>query len=293
MHFNESPDGLKYPSLLWCFILHCEALPLIPLRNRTIGSQECNPDLDAHLRGDFLPQVFSHIDAYLSEWNLDLDLDGNVFIALLRSLLSDSKSSLSHLFGDWLSRIAVLIRSAPDDPPHLKTLISVFPLQISRSRSLTLSVAPKKLLPFHHDVFDEGFSLINLSSDDSEEIIEFGALEFGRDTAFNDRYHWHNAKRHILPKHLGGEQAKPSEDWQRMRMMRRQQQFMSRLSSNAATLTGALGARFNCITIVTTRANVAQGKNPKNPVRSALKNISPLGVNVRFTGQRKQETSEI
>ncbi len=262
MRFQEAADGLKYPSLLWCFILHCEALPLIPLRNRTIGSQECNKDLDAHLRGEFLPQVFSQIDAYLSEWNLDLDLDGNVFIALLKSILSDTKSLLSHRFGDSLSRIAMLIPSPPDDPPYLKTLISVFPLQISRSRSFPLPTAPKKLLPFHHDVFNEGFSLINLSSDNSEEVIEYGELEFGRDTAFNDRYHWHNAKRHILPKHLGGEQAKPSEEWQRKRMLKRQQQFMSRLTSNAATLTGALGVRFNRLTIVTKRANEAQGKNP-------------------------------
>ena len=257
---------MKHPSLLWFFILHCEALPLIPLRYRSIGSQECNPDLDAHLRGDFLPQVFSLIDTYLSEWNLDLDLDGNIFIALMGILLSNTTSSLSHRLGDSLSRVAMLSLPPPDEPPHWETLVSVFPFQVSRSRSLLVATTPKKLLPFHHDVFDEGFSLINLSSDDSKEVIEYGALEFGRDTAFNDRYHWHNTKRHILPKHLGGEQAKPSEEWQRKKMMRKEQRFMSRLTVDAATLTGALGTRFNRLTIVTARANEAQGRYSKNPV---------------------------
>jgi len=274
-HLQEAADGVKYPSLLWCFRLHCEALPLIPLRNRAIGIQGCSKGLDVHLRGNFLPQIFSLIDAYLSEWNLDIDLDGNIFIVLLGILLSDTTLSLSQRVGDSLSRIAISITSPPGEPAHLKTLRSAFPAKVSLSQPLPLAAAPKKLLSFHHDVFDEEFSLINVPSDDSEEILEHGALEFGRNTAFNDKYHWHNPKRHILPKHLGGEQAKPSDEWQRMRMMRAHQRFISQLTISAATLTGALGARFNRLTIVTTKTDEAQGKRSGNPVRSALDVIFP------------------
>ncbi|KAF9648472.1 P-loop containing nucleoside triphosphate hydrolase protein [Thelephora ganbajun] len=269
-HFQRAVGEVKYPGLSRCFMLHCEALPLIPLRNRTVGSQGCNPHLDAHLRGDFLPQVFSLIDSYLSEWNLDLDLDGNIFIALLRTILSNTTSSLPQGVGDLLSRITISL-PLPDDPSHMKTLRSKFPVKASRSKPRPLAATPTNLLPFRHDVFDEGFSLINLPSDDSGEIIEYGALEFGRDTAFNDKYHWHNARQHILPKHLGGEQAKPSNEWQRMKMLRGQQRFMARLTINAATLTGALGARFSRLTIVTERTNVAQGKHSGNPVKGNKK----------------------
>ena len=281
--FREAADGMEYPVLLWSFELHCEALPLIPLRNRSIGSQECNPDLDAHLRERFLPKVFSLIDTYLSDWNLDLDLDGNIFIAILGILLSDTSSSLSQRLGDSLSRIAFSIPPPPGDPPHshLETLGSAFPFQVSRSQPRPLAAPPKKLLPFHHDVFNEGFSLIDLPSDNSDEIVEYGALEFGRDTAFNDRYHWHNAKRHILPKHLGGEQSKPSDEVQRARMMKRQQWFMSELTGDAATLTGALGARFNRIIIVT---NKARGKHSGNPVCYVVGGILSLGTNAHFIG---------
>ena len=258
---------MKHPGLLWCFILHFEALPSIPLRNRAIGNQSCNPDLDAHLQCDFLPQVFSLIDTYLSEWNLDLDLDGNIFVALLEILLSDTTLSLSQQLGDSLSRTATSI-APPNDLGHLKTLSSTFPFQASRPQPHPVAAVSQELLPFRHDVFNEGFSLIKLSSDTSKEVAEYGALEFGRDTAFNDGYHWHNAKRHILPKHLGGEQAQPSTELQRMKLTRKHQRFISQLTTNAGTLTGAFGLPFNRLTIVTARTNGVQGKNSGNPVCS-------------------------
>ena len=264
---------MKYPSLLWCFILHFEALPFIPLHNRAIGIQSCNSDLDAHLQSDFLPQVFSLIDTYLSEWNLGLDLDGNIFSALLEIMLSDTKLSSSQRLGDSLSRIVTSIASPPDGPGHPKALTSAFPFQASHPQPHLLAAIPQELLPFRHDVFDDSFSLIKLPSRTSKEVVTYGALEFGRDTAFNDQYHWHNAKRHILPKHLGGEQAKPSTELQQMKMMRRHQRFMSRLTINAATLTGALGVPFDRLTIVAARSNEVPGKNSGNPVRSSSTNF--------------------
>ena len=269
-YLQDASGEMEYPDLLWCFILHCEALPLIPLRNRAIGSQRCNQDLDAHLQGHFLPKLFSLIDSCLAEQNLDLDIDGNVFIAFLGILLSDGALSLPQQLGDSLSQIATLVKPLSDNPPHFDPLRSKFPAQLSRFNPRPLAAVPKKLLPFHHDTFDERFSLIELSSNESEKAIEYGALEFGRDTAFNDKYHWHNTKKHILPKHLGGEQTKPSDEWQRMKMMKGHQRFMARLTADAATLTGALGARFNRLTIVTGRTDEVQGKGTRHPVRFTL-----------------------
>ena len=267
---QEASGEMEYPGLLWGFILHCEALPLIPLRNRTIGSQRFNQDLDAHLQGNFLPKLFFLIDSYIAERNLDLDIDGNIFVAFLGILLSDAALSLPQRLGDLLSQTAISIWSPSDDPPHFNVLRSRFPVQLSRSKPCPFAAVPKTLLSFHHKTFNEKFSLIKLSPDETEQATEYGSLEFGRDTAFNDKYHWHNPKQHILPKHLGGGQAKPIDEWQRMRMMRRQQWFMSHLTADAATLTGALGARFNRLTIVSGRTDEAQGKGIKHPVRFTL-----------------------
>ena len=295
MHIQATADETKYPGLPWCFILHCEALPLIPLRNRSIGSQRCNKGLKAHLLEDLLPKLFSLIESYLSEWNLDLDIDGNIFAALLGILLADPALPLPQLLGDSLSRIAISVKPPSDDPPHLIMLSSTFPVRLARSKPLSLPAAPKKLLPFHHDVFDEGFSLIDTFNDsEEEEDIEYGALEFGKDTAFNDKYHWHNAKRQILPKHLGGEQAKPSDDWQRMKMLRRQQRFMSRLTTDAATLTGALGARFNRLTIVTGGTKETRTKDSGHPVRCgfASPSVGKLMYASKVKGHKKPGKKE-
>jgi len=261
----------------------------MPLRHRAIGSHTYNPDLDAHLQGDFLPKVFSLIDVYLSGWNLDLDLDGNIFTTLLGVLLSEPKASFTQQLGDLLSRIAVSIMPPQDSPDHLKSLSSVFPVQVLRSQPHHLAAVSTKLLPFHHDVFNEGFSLIDLPPDDSREVTEYGALEFGKDTAFADKYHWHNAKRHILPKHLGGEQGKPADEWQRVKMMKKHQRFISRLTIDAATLTGALGARFNRLTIVTGGTGQAQGKPARHPVCRSFASVFPYGLMCTLQAQRDKK----
>jgi hypothetical protein len=276
---QEATSLLKYPSLSWCFILHCEALSLIPLRSRTVGSQICNKDLDSHLRQHFLPIIFPLIDSYLSEWNLDLDIDGDIFTSLLGILLSDATLSLPQGLGDSLSRIATSIKPPSDDSSDLKALRSAFPVKPSRSGPRHLAAVPKNLLPFHHGVFDDGFSLIDLSSDDDlEETIEYGAPELGSGTAFNDKYHWDDTGRHILPKHLGGEPAKPTDERQRMKMMRKHQRLIAGLTSGAATLTGALGVRFNRLTIITGRTDEARAKVTSHPVCSTLAFLSIRGL---------------
>ena len=267
---REAVSEKQFPGLLWCFMIHCEALPLIPLRNRSIGTQRSLPDLEVHLREVFYPKIFSVIDTYISEWNLDLDIDGNIFVALLGILFSSTKSSLSQRLGNSLSQIASSIVLPSDDSPHFKALKSVFSADILRSRSRLSPLTPKKLLPFHHDVFDEGFSLIDLPTNDSEDIVEYGALEFGKDTIFNDHFHWHNPRRHILPKYLGGGYAKPTDERQRNRLLKTQQWFMSRLTVTAASLTGASGASFSRLIIVTGTTDKPQGKLSDNSVRSAV-----------------------
>ena len=222
---------------------------------------------------------------YLSGWNLDLDIDGNIFTTLLGVLLSETKSSFTQQLGDSLSQIATSIMSPPDGPEHLKSLKSVFPAQVSRSQPHHLAAVSTKLLPFHHDVFNDGFSLIDLPPDDSGEVTKYGALEFGKDTAFTDKYHWHNAKRHILPKHLGGEPGKPADEWQRVKMMKRHQRFMSRLTTDAATLTGALGARFNRLTIITGGTEQAQGKHTRRPVRHGFNALFPQELTYTLQAQ--------
>lgn len=74
---------------------------------------------------------------------------------------------------------------------------------------------------------------------------------------FNDTRHWHNHKKPLLPKHLGGE-APPANvtEWQRKKMLRSDQRFMKTLHDQAATLTGASGAALHQIKIPLVKAEV-------------------------------------
>lgn len=80
------------------------------------------------------------------------------------------------------------------------------------------------------------------------EAAQTGYFDDG--TLFNDTRHWHNHKRPILPKHLGGD-ASPANvtEWQRRKRLRADQRFMKTLHDQAATLTGASGTALHQIKI--------------------------------------------
>ena len=74
---------------------------------------------------------------------------------------------------------------------------------------------------------------------------------------FNDTRHWHNHKKPLLPKHLGGE-APPANvtQWQRKKMLRSDQRYMKTLHDQAATLTGASGAALHQVKIPLVKAEI-------------------------------------
>ncbi|KAG9309998.1 hypothetical protein JVU11DRAFT_10032 [Chiua virens] len=89
---------------------------------------------------------------------------------------------------------------------------------------------------------------------------------FDDDTRFNDTKHWHNHKKPLLPKHLGGEAPPTIEpERQRMKKLRSDQRFMKRLHDQAATLTGASGAALRQIKILP----VGSAPTPSKPQRQS------------------------
>lgn len=116
-----------------------------------------------------------------------------------------------------------------------------------------------KLLPFNNPVLSKHLPLVERTSHSlavsqagSSAYLHFGS---GEGTMFSDTRHWHNQKS-ILPPHLGGEKPAPrpppsttvkpgskytEKEWMEMKRLRKHQQFMSDLQSQAATITGAAG----------------------------------------------------
>jgi hypothetical protein len=248
-HFESFHDSLQekmknnlYPELLWVFLAHCQLLPHLSVRDRARKHEPNHPELQNFLVHAFLPQVFIILEEFLAHCNADLDVDGRIFGFLLKTLLLQSNVSPRDVVGP-----EVFSRSG-GTTHTFSALSSRFPPPPFDAAQPSIC-SPIRLLPFQHEVFDEQLSLIRIPLNDDEDI-SFGELEFGRDTIFDDQHHWHNHNRLILPKHLGGEDPKPKDVWQRQRMLKRNQRFMAKLGRDAATLTGALGAKFDRITIV-------------------------------------------
>jgi hypothetical protein len=92
------------------------------------------------------------------------------------------------------------------------------------------------------------------SSDESADVLPSApssqTTKYRDDTLFSDTQHWHNHKRAILPKHLGGDTAAPMTEWQRNRKLRSDQRFMKNMHDQASTLTGASGAMLQQVKIL-------------------------------------------
>ncbi|KAF8556866.1 P-loop containing nucleoside triphosphate hydrolase protein [Imleria badia] len=98
------------------------------------------------------------------------------------------------------------------------------------------------------------------------EVPRTGYFDDG--TLFNDTRHWHNHKKSLLPKHLGGEAPlKNATEWQRKKKLRADQRFMKTLHDQAATLTGASGAALHQLKIPPVGA--ASNQLPSKPQKQS------------------------
>lgn len=239
-------DSGSIPEITWTFLAHCHILPLLSVQDRAQQHEKNHPVLQKMLLDYLLPLAFITLENFLSQWDKEVDVDGNIFCALLRSLLSQPQASPEAVVG---SEVFSTLRSVYPSPPSFSSFASRFPPP--KSETIPLEKPPTlHLLQFENEIFDDHMLSIRMSVDQSASEVPFGKMEFGKDTIFEDRRHWHNPKRFILPKYLGGEDQKKLKDVvHRRKLLRRNQQFITRLGRDAATLTGALGAHFYRITI--------------------------------------------
>ncbi|KAF8551588.1 P-loop containing nucleoside triphosphate hydrolase protein [Imleria badia] len=100
------------------------------------------------------------------------------------------------------------------------------------------------------------------------EVPRTGYFDDG--TLFNDTRHWHNHKKPLLPKHLGGEALLANAtEWQRRKKLRADQRFIQTLHDQAATLTGASGAALHQLKILPVGA--ASNQLPSKPQKQSYK----------------------
>ncbi|KAG1807233.1 hypothetical protein EV424DRAFT_1474227 [Suillus variegatus] len=284
------------PLLLAVFIIHVILLKNVSVQDRARRLPPMKPDLFTSLTKSFLPHILRATEAVIVANDASLDIDIRVFLCILRYLSEHPAQSLTEVLGPNVVKDADNIFSELKLPhldfSHLS--ISFLP------EDLYEIPIPLKLLPFSNPVFDEELSAVRIVTEGITEgvtrpnpvdPVASGGEESDewddsstKDTHFFDTQHWHNNKKAILPKPLGGEATAPMTEWQRNRQrtwkLRSDQRFMKTLHDQASTLTGALGAVLEQVKI----PSVASLANQRN--------VKPKVVHVRSSGKSTSKLSK-
>ncbi|KAI0067591.1 P-loop containing nucleoside triphosphate hydrolase protein [Artomyces pyxidatus] len=258
-----------YPlcELLYIYVAHCLVLPALSVAERARPLDFLCSDLNKALKS-FLPPVFYATEALVLTSNIFLDLDGRVFTSLIRFFISHVPAvALQDVVGPEIhARLEAIWQSAGGPTPDLHRLAESFPNSGQSQAVVTAHNPLYALLPFQNDVFESELATVRVAVAE-DDLDPAPNLEFSQGTVFSDTNHWHDHHRPILPKHLGGGDAKPSSAWLRQKMLRNEQFFMRNMQQLAATLTGASGRALQQIRVLPMGRNVSQLQDPPKDVR--------------------------
>jgi hypothetical protein len=259
----------EFPHLFWeltsLFFLHIMILPTLPLSERACPHEVLNEDLVAMLVGTFLPRINPVMTAFISKTNRFVEIDGRVFTRILCYAIFNGhfrSNALTELVGPGISsRLETVWRSVDAPPPDFMKLSTYFPNRVdSKSLSTTSDEGATlfTLLPFHNHIFDEELAVVHVTVSDEDQAPSSTYLEFCQGTPLTDTKHWHQNRRSILPKHLGGEGWKGADERSRQWRLRREQRSMVHMQRLSASLTGASGSVLQQMFIPSTGRKVSE-----------------------------------
>ncbi|CAL1698804.1 unnamed protein product [Somion occarium] len=282
------------PELLFAFVAHLLLLPELPIQDRARPTPNLGDSLNERLLSKFLPLIFTAVET-VQATDHPLDIDGRVFIELLLFLMQHPDMPLSEAVGEEVANQLTMLWKLHKLPSaNFASLAPRYPHPAPEARD---SEEPETfgVLPFHNAVFDDLLSDVYVEVDEQEEQSGAAQLEFSQ--AFVDLHHWHNHRRPVLPKHLGGDNPKPANQWQRMRQLRRNQNFMAQLERQANTLTGAFGKTLQRLTITgssdsTNRRNEQHAQAPSRKQAKAVKESAAQRIRREHAEKKQAEEDE-
>jgi ATP-dependent RNA helicase DDX60 len=250
----EADDTLSRP-LLYVFLAHALILHTIPLSLRAQPLPILFPEMESYLREKFLPLLFECLERSVPDKLTfhDTDLDGRLFLHLLQAVPSGLSTSevMANLIGPTaaseLGRLWKVLGNGTEFSLLTPVRSGVFEVLKRENNHDAFSV-----LHFSHPILDEHLAKVqvNAVSLSDSEPGKLG-LDSGLGIVFQDSMHWHNSRKPILPKHMGGEDLKSTPPSQALlaRARRRDQKFQASLEKHAQTLTGAFGKEIESIVI--------------------------------------------
>ena len=263
LYLASSPAKDAPIELLYAFLAHVILLETISVEERARDITSVHSGLNEIMLKIFLPTIFLAMENAVSSCGVSCDVDGRVYIALVYFITRNHTKQIHELIGiPVCERVHLLWSSFKLDPVDFSALATRFPPSLS-PKNIIVVPKPLRLLPFDNDIFTNELSAIQVAgADEDDEVLDSAQkFDFGQGVLFSDTHHWHN-KKAILPRHLGGEDTKPTNESHRRRILKSEQRFMATLQRQAGTLTGALGASLAQIVIppVSSRASKPRGK---------------------------------
>ncbi|TFY54174.1 hypothetical protein EVG20_g9819 [Dentipellis fragilis] len=300
---SQPPQTPLFSEILYLFLLHCLLLPSLTLKERGRPLQELDESLSHFLLETFLPTAFFSLSSAISKTNTYVDVDSRVFVSLIHFMIKQASGHIQDVISPaTFTRLSSIWSKSNRGPVHVLQLCQYHPLPETATTAAASAETdankddpPFALLPFHNEVFDSELASVHVAVADDADDLPPAQLEFSQGTAFSDTKHWHAHRRTILPKHLGGEAAKPQDAKQRRKALKRDQFAMASMQRLAATLTGASGALLEpmIISAVGTRSNKMLKEKPaqQHPKKKAapLSKADKIRVENAKTKQDKED----
>jgi len=271
------------PAFLFAFITHVLLLNHLSVQDRARRLEPITKGLKKNLMA-FIPPVLLTAETVIAASNTTIDVDLRVFISLIRFFAENTKLTLHQAIGSDIAMVmetefqAFIVpvadfaqfslqfrpRSTPSPPTHDLQLLpfsnQIFDEELAPLHGVPSHKVVSKVVEAESDEEsdaedwdassgDEDETSTNESAEDEAQVPEEGPGFFEDGFLYRDTNHWHNSKKAILPKHLGGEARTSMTEWQKKKKLRSDQRFMKSLHNQAATLTGTLGAALQQIKI--------------------------------------------
>jgi len=171
--------------------------------------------------------------------NLDLDL--HVFLRLLAFITCGDVvdlSSLAGAVGPAYERLQAVYTASGTTLPGISALATLHPRSQPVSRAVPAPTSTVGVLPFDNPVFNNSpLGRLHVATQATHQPPSPLPPRFSPGLVYSDKNHWHN-QNSILPKHQGGEGNASQTEWQRKRMLRKEQRFMASFQRFAESLAG-------------------------------------------------------
>ncbi|KAG9094747.1 hypothetical protein FS749_011922 [Ceratobasidium sp. UAMH 11750] len=266
--FASSPSEPIDRALSFVFLASQLILPHISIEQRAQIPYPVDSKLKVYLISEFYPKLFGALASSLHNSTFLPDLDGNLFLVTLNTIIASASSTIDTLIGDAISEELTTAWASIGLPfPDLSVLSARFQSANPIIPPPSME-SPYELLRFSHPVLDPYLEsvAVHTASSAASDLDTRTRLDRLCDEPFIDEKHWHNTKS-ILPKHLGGKDdgASPNlTSWERMKQLRRDQRFMTNLQRHAQTLTGAKGNPIQRIVISEVGKSSAPSHHPRS-----------------------------